>query len=495
MKVEVQCDQPVKKIKNFWNHIHFHPTDAIEDDWGQEVLDCIAKDGAADMVRIYTMFEDMVTMDADGQLQYDFSLNDQRMDYMVSKGFRLFISYNFIPACIAAEPELMNNACQKKTRYKGKFIITSPPKDYKLWEEICYQYTKHIVERYGLDRVKTWRLQCLNEPDHKNFWMQSVAVDEEGTQIRLREYCKLYKGFVEGIEKVSKELKVGGPSNAGKEGFFTGFLDYITANHLKIDFISIHTYGVMPRFLNDGSLTFDVKRHLTAARDYYNHMKEYNMENKELIMDEWGACTNGDCTIERCPKLVIRENEAFSAYYAKLLTYFAYGDVPISKLMICLCGQHGQETYFCGGRSFFTKGFFKKPIYNFYVLAAKLGTTLVEMKKEDVNENVSVMATDKGVLAAYVSDDLERNLQDKEMEFVLRNCPGDMVRIWCIDKNHINPYTKYREMGMPEELTPEQIKVLKEEGELRPIEQKKVEGVLKETIRLQDGCVYFIEFL
>ena len=117
------------------------------------------------------------------------------------------------------------------------------------------------------------------------------------------------------------------------------------------------------------------------------------------------------------------------------------------------------------------------------------------MKKEDVNENVSVMATDKGVLAAYVSDDLERNLQDKEMEFVLRNCPGDMVRIWCIDKNHINPYTKYREMGMPEELTPEQIKVLKEEGELRPIEQKKVEGVFKETIRLQDGCVYFIEFL
>ena len=48
---------------------------------------------------------------------------------------------------------------------------------------------------------------------------------------------------------------------------------------------------------------------------------------------------------------------------------------------------------------------------------------------------------------------------------------------------------------MPEELTPEQIKVLKEEGELRPIEQKKVEGVFKETIRLQDGCVYFIEFL
>ena len=25
----------------------------------------------------------------------------------------------------------------------------SPPKDDALWEEICYEYTKHNVERYG----------------------------------------------------------------------------------------------------------------------------------------------------------------------------------------------------------------------------------------------------------------------------------------------------------------------------------------------------------
>jgi len=30
--IKVNCNNVLKKQHNFWNHIHFHPTDAIEDD-------------------------------------------------------------------------------------------------------------------------------------------------------------------------------------------------------------------------------------------------------------------------------------------------------------------------------------------------------------------------------------------------------------------------------------------------------------------------------
>ena len=38
----VQLDGKGEQIHNFWNNIHFHPTDAIEDDWGRLILDQVS---------------------------------------------------------------------------------------------------------------------------------------------------------------------------------------------------------------------------------------------------------------------------------------------------------------------------------------------------------------------------------------------------------------------------------------------------------------------
>jgi len=197
-------DRVIKKQENFWNNIHFHPTDAIEDDWGQRILNEVAKDRVADTVRMYAMLEDIVSMDENGKLQYDFTENDVRMDYMVEKGFQLLISYNFIPPCIAKNTEVFSVAAKGKTRYKGKVIIPSPPKDYALWEDICYEYTKHIVGRYGVERVKDWYLQCYNEPDIPTFFMPYLKPEEKGE--RLKEYCKLYHGFFLSYGKESSSV-------------------------------------------------------------------------------------------------------------------------------------------------------------------------------------------------------------------------------------------------------------------------------------------------
>ncbi len=104
MKIEINTQKRVKRINNFWNHIHWHPTDGIEDDWAQRQLEKIAKDKVAQTVRIYTMFEDMVTMDDNGELQFDFTECDYRIDYMHGLGFNLFIDYNFIPPLYCCSP-------------------------------------------------------------------------------------------------------------------------------------------------------------------------------------------------------------------------------------------------------------------------------------------------------------------------------------------------------------------------------------------------------
>ena len=228
----------VKTQKNFWNQCLFHPTDAVEDPWGRRILDRISDDKAIKTIRIYTMFEDIVYIGEEGELCYDFRLSDLRFDYLVEKGFDLLLAYGGMPDCIAASNANKTSVSKNKTRYKGKMWNSAPPKDYALWEEICYKYTKHIVERYGIETVSKWRCQCFNEPDIPAFFFSELPDTVENTvKYRLPAYCKMYAAFERGVRRVSEQIKIGGPALAYKNEFLGGWLDYVRENNLKLDFI------------------------------------------------------------------------------------------------------------------------------------------------------------------------------------------------------------------------------------------------------------------
>ena len=81
----------LKKQENFWNNALFHPTDAVEDSWGKRIIDRFAEDKSINTIRIYTMFEDIVYEDMEGNLCYDFRVNDLRLDYLVENGFNILL--------------------------------------------------------------------------------------------------------------------------------------------------------------------------------------------------------------------------------------------------------------------------------------------------------------------------------------------------------------------------------------------------------------------
>lgn len=91
----------IKKQENVWSNAVFHPTDAVEDPWGKRILDKMAEDRAVKTIRIYTMFEDIVYYDGEGNLTYDYRLSDLRLDYLLSLGYDLILAYGGMPDCIA----------------------------------------------------------------------------------------------------------------------------------------------------------------------------------------------------------------------------------------------------------------------------------------------------------------------------------------------------------------------------------------------------------
>ena len=487
MHTVIHTGEILKKQHNFWNGIHFHPTDAIEDAWGQRILDTVAADGVADTVRMYAMLDDIVTMDTDGKLQYDFSQNDTRLDYMLSKGFRIFLSYNFMPACIARDPSLVTGK-----RYKGKTICSSIPKDYSLWEEVCYAYTRHLVERYGKETVSSWYLQCWNEPDLGAFFMRGVPTshnDPEALALRLREYNKLYKHFAAGVTRACDTAKIGGPSLDNDLLFLDGFLRTVHDHGIQIDFVGIHPYGKLSPVHAENNLRVHEENQRVIDR-YFPEI--------EIIADEWGICGGGFSGILDNPRLAIRDGSEFAAYFGKMVNAYIHSDVRLTKMLICLSGQHQTTQEFMGYRNMISMNHVKKPVYNAYVLLRKLEENI--LATEGDTENLTVLATGGNnklsVMLAYASEHFGTALPSITHKLAFEGLTGKhTVRIWRIDDRHTNPRNLALREGIGHTPSEDELTLLRKEGEMKPFAQYEAEFDESTVIHvdMDDNALVLIE--
>ncbi|MBQ7694572.1 MAG: hypothetical protein IJT50_05560 [Lentisphaeria bacterium] len=380
-ELAIDASEKGKNLPNFWSNIHFHPTDAVEDMWGKNILDQVAADGSARYVRLYAMFEDIVSRDDDGNLRFDFSEQDKRLDYMVSKGFDLLLCFVFMPIVMAKTPTELSGV-----RYKDKRFCRSNPADYEEWRQVCFTQAKHLAERYGVERVKRWRFHCWNEPD-LGFWIYPEFFFEctpEQQAYKIDEYCKLYDYFEAGIHAVSPELKTGGPSCGHYKDFFEAVMRHMAqgtnavtgAKGTRIDFASLHCYSSIPQDPHD-PYRYEVapERIVAQYQTYRKIMAKYGFDKLPCIIDEWAAAAEGYKGIAEDPRLRFRETEYYAAFYFRLIDCFRKLEIPPERMMICLSGQDHNTEDFDGHRTFFTARMWRKPICNAFALAARLGET------------------------------------------------------------------------------------------------------------------------
>lgn len=480
--IEINASGKRTKINNFYNAIHFHPTDAIEDKWGQNILNRIAGDKAASFVRIYSMFEDIVSRDEKGNLVYDFELNDKRIDYLVEKGFTLLICYNFMPDCIASVP----NRDMGIPRYKGKTVNNSVPSDYDLWEEVCFHYTEHLLNRYGENTLSQWRFHCWNEPDHE-YWVTSKSCfdyERDGDNDKITEYTKLYNSFWSGVKKAYPQAKAGGPSAAMSDKFISDFLDTIGSN---LDFLSIHAYSDIEYSNTSGKI--DPNNILKRVQSARCMLDERGLYDTEIILDEWGAAAGGFLSVKKNPEMIFRENEYFPAFYFALINLIAKSDYKLYKMLICLSGQHKSTYDFDGYRSFFTLSGFPKPIYNGYCLAGHLGNDWLECDGDciaTINEKQNL------VIALYSLENAT-----KEINLTIKGLNGGYtVKRYIIDDTHSNAYSVWLSEGSPKEMDNDMKESIKNSGKLDVSEEKiYTDGEYHENITLRSCGVTLIEFV
>lgn len=512
-QIFVNSQKTTRKIHNFWNNIHFHPTDAIEDIWGQKILDRVSADNVAKMVRVYAMLEDIVYEGENGELAYDFTETDTRIDYMVSRGFSLLICMNFLPIAIAKDKSIVSTY----PRYKNKHLSGSMPSDYRLWQEVCAKFVSHLIERYGEELVSNWYFHCWNEPNSPAFFMS----DCKDWELVTDEYIKLYDFFAEGIKSVSEKLKVGGPSAAlvqlsstprtDEYGplidslFIKKFMMHIKSgiNHANgkigtaFDFYSVHTYGDVLECINRNSLDF--KQCTDMLINYRRIAEDCGFDDIEMISDEWEMCGGGGATVDEYPFFEYRNGEKFPALYFATVEDIIKREIPLSRLMICLSGQHELPRDFCGTRTFATKNGFVTPIYNAYALSAMLGDSLLEF---DADKELGVIPTacDNGDIAVVIFN-FSKNLLHTKGTLNTRvhvKLDGNkyMVSHYRIDKSNCNAYTAWKELGKPDCCSQDDTEAINKASILKPwYEDEAFEGTeFSLDMQLPDYSVSLLKF-
>src|SRR3984893_3362535 len=178
-------------------------------------------------VRFHAIFHDEVGLydeDKDGQPIYNFSYVDQIYDGLLQNHVRPFIELSFMPKKLTSDPNAVHAFWYKQN--------VAPPKDWNKWEQLVEQFTRHLVERYGLAEVSTWYFEVWNEPNI-DFW---VGNPKEST------YYDLYDHAAAAVKRVSPQLRVGGPATA-QAAWADRFLAHCKTKNIPVDFVSTHVYG------------------------------------------------------------------------------------------------------------------------------------------------------------------------------------------------------------------------------------------------------------
>lgn len=449
-------------LRNFWNNMHFHPTDAVEDLWGREILDRVAADRSAQYVRLYTMFEDIVTRDETGKLVFDFSDQDRRLDYMVSKGFKILLCFNFMPVAMGKTPTELSGR-----RYKDKHFCRSNPADYDEWKQLCHTQAKHLIDRYGEDEVASWRMHCWNEPD-LGYWIYPKFFCDctpEEREYKMAEYCKLFDHFEAGVHEASPRLQAGGPSCGHYKEFFEYVMRHVSAGRnfvtgatgTRMDFVSLHCYSSIPQDVHD-PYRFKVAPEsiVHQYRTYRGIMEKYGLGGKPVIIDEWAAAAEGYLGIDRDPRMRFRETEYYSAFYFRLIDLLSKLPQSPERMMICLSGQDRNTCDFDGHRTFFTAHGWSKPLYNAFVMAARLGGERLPVEGA-CSKNCGIIATRHldgriaAVLYNHESDfGREGGYVSEPVRLALRSLPGKFhVERRRIDRVFSNAFTAWSRLGSP----------------------------------------------
>jgi xylan 1,4-beta-xylosidase len=412
-------------------------------------------------VRFHAIFHDEVGVydeDAHGRPVYNFSYVNQIYDGLLENGVRPFIELGFMPKKLAA------------TDVRHPFWYrqyTGPPKDWNRWEDLIYQFTRHVVERYGLEEVAQWYFEVWNEPNI-DFW---------SGEPKFESYAKLYEHAVRAIKRVNPRLRVGGPGTA--QAAWTGrFIRHCVEHGIPIDFVSTHVYA-NDRAEDVFGTSEQISRNemaCRAARKVFDEVKASPRPDLPIHWTEYNASYMNEPHVTDAPFMGPWLAQTISQCDGLMdsLAYWTFSDVFEEQGVV--------KTPLYGGFGLIAAGGLPKPSFNAFKLLHRLGDRRIPVNSSSA---LATRRPDGTVVIALWNLFLpEETGLPKEITLRIQGLEGSRrVDLHRLDADHGSLLRTYEQMGKPKYPTPEQVQILRRAAELpSPVQKELNGGVLRLTI-------------
>jgi xylan 1,4-beta-xylosidase len=453
------------------------------------------------------------TEDGQGNPVYDWTIMDRIFDTWIERGIKPIVEMGFMPEALSSKPQPYRHFWKPGDSYDDVYTgWRYPPNDYDKWAELIYRWVIHSVERYGQQEVESWYWELWNEPDIK-YW--------GGT---FEEYCKLYDYSADAVKRALPTARVGGPhvtspGYSGPARFLKAFLvhcesgtNYATgATGAPLDFIAFHAKGA-PRF-TDGVVRMGIGSQLRQVEKGFEIVSS-NPRFKDLpiVIGECDPEGCAACGMSVAPENGYRNGTMYSSYtassFARIFEMARHLNVNLLGI-VSWAFEFEDQPWFHGFRDLATNGV-DKPVLNVFRMFGKMGGTSVEVLtdggftwREMIDSGVRGTKSDIGAIATrsgnetavlfwnYHDDD--KTAPDAVINFVIKGMTSGKAEVvqYRIDKSHSNSYEVWKQMGSPQNPSPDQYAELERAGQLQisgkpsKVKAKKGTVILNTTLQRQ----------
>jgi xylan 1,4-beta-xylosidase len=380
---------------------------------------------------------------------YNFSYVDQIYDGLLANGVKPFIEMSFMPKKMASDPDAVHPFWYHPN--------VSPPKDYAAWDAMIHAFAAHLITRYGINEVATWKFEVWNEPN-LDFW---------GGKPKQATYFELYDHTAHALKAVSPRIQIGGPSTA-QAAWVAPFLAHVKAANVPIDFVSTHVYA------NDTAdnvlhINEDVPRDkmvYRAVKMVHDEIVASSFPALPLIFSEYNASYANEPNVTDSTYMGpwLANNIRLCDGLTESMAYWSFSDVFEEQGVV--------RSPFYGGFGLIAADGIPKPVFNVFTILHKLGDRRIAVDSDSVlatkssDGKVAIAlwnyAPPTGTGAIYTMPTGPAGPEktfDLDLKHVAQNATVEVLRV---DNNHGNVLKAFDAMGRPSgDLTPQQVTQLR----------------------------------
>jgi hypothetical protein len=359
---------------------------------------------------------------------------DQRVDFMHRIGADPILAVSYMPQVLDAVPNPDRQ---------------SAPRDYAVWEELCYQAATRCLERNR--RVAFWEVwnevntgwlkpgpDDTGSAEFQKLYERALGHEQTNTGVirRFEAYCKLYRATARGLRRADPLAKIGGPALASGpmerskdcghcahgQGFARGLMLWCEQEKLPLDFVSWHEYFQSPSTLVREAQTF---------RSYLDEFPALQKTVGSFMITEWNEAWWPDRP---------QDHEVGAAWCANSITR-AFLPARIDRP--CFFYVKQGDRGFRGDYSLLMKDNVPKAAYNVAKIFNGLsGQWIALTGTDDDISGVAAWDAARSRLAVVLVNFRDRYALRRQVRVELNEIPaalrGGEWREWTVDATHSN---------------------------------------------------------